>query len=176
MKVGQLFREQLVTKIKSGVEENESVFLLSYSELSGDQTSELRKSLRQSGADVYVAKNAIAKRALKDLEKDDLAAEVKGQTAFVWGNTDSAEISKIIVKFTEDFEQLHVQGGLLQGSLLTKNDVKKLSDLPSREVLLATLLGTIQAPVSQLMNALNAKSKDLLSILKQLGEQKEGEK
>lgn len=172
MKVGQLYRDKLVNRIKDNAEENNSLFLLSYSQLDGTQTNELRKNLKQAGAQMFVAKNTIAKKALNDIDKGELAEQVEGQTAFVWGNTDSVEISKIIVKFTKDFEQVTIQGGLLDESILKTEDVKKLADLPSKDVLLATLLGTIQAPVSRLMSALNAKSRDLLSILKQLSEKK----
>lgn len=174
MKVGQIFRDKLVNRIKGKVEDNANVFLLSFSQLTGAQTSELRKSLKQAGADVYVAKNAIARKALSDLNKPELAESIVGQMAFVWGNADSVEISKILVKHAKEYEQLTVQAGLLENTFLKKEDVQRLADLPSKAVLLATLLGTIQAPVSRLLNALNAKSRDLLSILKQLSEKKGG--
>ena len=67
-----------------------------------------------------------------------------------------------------------IAGGLLEGKELNKNDVKKLSDLPSREVLLSMLLSTIQSPLTRLAGALNAKTRDLISVLKQLSEKKGG--
>ena len=80
----------------------------------------------------------------------------------------------MIMEFSKDLDNVNVQGGVLDGRTLNEGDVKRLSDLPPREVLLSTLLGTIQAPLTRLAGALNAKSRDLLSILKQYSEKKGG--
>jgi len=173
-RVGQLYRETLVNHIKEGVDENSNVFLISYSKVSSVQASELRKDLKKIGADVYVSKNSVAQIALKELEQKELAERIDGQTAFVWSTADSVAVSKILVKFSEDIKTVTVQGGLLDGRLIEEADVIKLSSLPSREVLLAQLLGTIQAPLTRLAGALNAKSRELLSILKQLSEKQGG--
>lgn len=173
-KVGQILRENLVDQVTEGVDKNKNVFIFTYSNVSSFQIGELRKKMKQAGADVYVSKNAIAQIALKNLKHDVLAERIKGQTAFVWTSADSAQISKILVGFAKECEQVKLQGGLLEGKILEQNDIKKLSDLPSREVLLAQLLGTIQAPVTRIMFCMNAKSRDLLSILKQYSEKKGG--
>ena len=172
-KVGQLYRESLVDKVKKGVADNDNVFLLSYSNVSGLQMSDLRKNLKQTGANVCVTKNSVARLALKEMEYEGLSEKVSGQTALVWGGADSSEISKILINFVEISENVGVQGGLLQGRLLEQGDVKKLSELPPREVLLAMLFAAIQSPLTRLAGALNAKTRDLLSILKQLSERPE---
>lgn len=173
-KVGQIYRSGLANRIKEGVEKNSNVFLLSYTRLSAPQLNDIRKVLKKAGADVCVSKNAIAQLALKELKHDKLAQRISGQTAFVLTNKDSAAISKILIKFTKDLENLKLQGGLLEGKVLEKDDIKVLSELPSREVLLAMLLGTLQSPLARLAGALNAKTQELLSILKQLSEKKGG--
>ena len=173
-RVGQLFREHLVGQVKEGLANNDNIFLLSYSQISGLQMSDLRKSLRQAGASVCVAKNSVVRVALKEIEQESLAKKMSGQTALVWGGADSAEVSKVLINFIKEDENLVVRGGLLQGKLLEEGDVKKLSELPSREVLLAMLLSAIQSPLTRLAGALNAKTRDLLSVLKQLSEQKGG--
>ena len=169
-RVGQVYREKLVNRIQDAVENNKSLFLLNYSHLSGAKMNDLRKSLKSAGASVYVSRNALARLALKNLKQESLADRVSGQTAFIWTRADSVAIAKILVKFVEECEHVTVPGGLLEGQVLEQQDVKKISKLPSREILLAMLLGTIQAPVSRLAGALNAKSRELLSILKQLSE------
>ncbi|HPN88117.1 MAG TPA: 50S ribosomal protein L10 [Candidatus Omnitrophota bacterium] len=172
--IGQIFREILANDVKKGINKNNNVFVLSYSKLSSAQICDLRKMLKKSGAQVYVSKNTIARIALQDLNFQELADKIDNQTAFIWSNADAVDIAKAIIKFVKDFDVVKVQGGLLQGRVLNHDDVKRLSDLPSREVLLSQLLGTIQAPLSRLANALNAKTRDLLSILKQLSEKKGG--
>jgi large subunit ribosomal protein L10 len=173
-RVGQIYRSEFNNRIKDGIENNESIFILSFSNLSSKTLSTLRKSLQKSGASMFVSKNSIAQNALKELKYDPLVDRVSKQTAFIWSNADSAAVSKVLIDFSKDLEHVSVRGGLLDGRILVDSDVKRLSELPSREVLLATLLGTIQAPVSRLMGALNAKSRELLSILKQYSEKKGG--
>jgi large subunit ribosomal protein L10 len=175
-RVGQIYRDSLVKTIKNNISENKSVFLLSYTKLSSPKISELRKDLKKVGASVHVAKNQLARLALKELNREPLAEKVEGQTAFVWSSDDAVAISKVLMKFTKEIETLKVRGGILDDGLLADKDVKTLSELPSREVLLAQLLGILQAPISRLLGAFNAKSQDLLSILKQYSEKKGGNK
>ncbi|MCA9400707.1 MAG: 50S ribosomal protein L10, partial [Candidatus Omnitrophica bacterium] len=160
--------------LKEQINENHNVFLVSYSKLDALKITELRRTLKNAKAQMYVSKNRIAKLVLKDLEKEGLVGKVSDQSAFVWSNSDSVEVSKILVEFAKTEETVTVQGGVLEGRVITEDEVKKLSDLPSKDVLFAMLLGTIQAPLTRLAGALNAKSRDLLSILKQLSEKKGG--
>ena len=173
-KVGRLYRESLVNQVKDGVTNNDNVFLLSYSGVSGLKMNDLRKNLKQSGARMYTTRNSVIRLALKEIEQEELSEKISGQTALVWGGTDSSEVSKILIEFIKESENIVVQGGLLQGKILDSGDVKKLSELPSREVLLSMLLSAIGSPLTRLASALNAKTRDLLSILKQLSEKKGG--
>ncbi|OGX06000.1 MAG: 50S ribosomal protein L10 [Omnitrophica WOR_2 bacterium GWA2_47_8] len=172
--VGKSYRSRMVSYIKEGVKNSDSVFLLTYSKISSNQISDLRKNLKKVGAKVYVTKNAFARIALKDLAGAALTERIEGQTAFILTNSDCVEVSKALLKTIKGIEGFKVKGGLLKERILENEDVKRLADLPSREVLLAQLLSIIQAPVTQLLYALNAKSQDLLSILKQLSEKKGG--
>ena len=173
-RVGEIYRSSMVKTIKDSVSDNKSVFVFSYSKLSSPKFSELRKDLRKAGASVRVTKSALARLALKELKQEPLAEKIEGQTAFVWSSDDAIAISKILMKFSKEIETLKVRGGILDESLLAVEDIKTLSELPSREVLLAQLLGILQAPVSRLLGAFNAKSRELLSILKQYSEKKGG--
>ncbi len=173
-RVGQVYRENLVSQIKDSIEKNKNVFVLSYTKMSGGKLNNIRKELQKNGADMYVSRNNISRIALKELKHEPLAETITGQTAFIWTNNDSVEVSKILVKFAKDFEQIAIKGGIVEKAILQAGDIKKLSELPSKQVLQSQLLGTLQAPVSRLLGAFNAKSRDLLSILKQYGEKKGG--
>ncbi len=173
-KIGKIFRESMVTQIKDGVTKRTSTFVVSYDKVSASQMNSLRKGLRSVGAHIYVSRKSLAQIALNDMKFNKLAERVAGQTAFVWSDADSAEISKTLVKFTKECQGVVIQGALLSGAVLEQNDVVRLSDLPSKNVLRAQLLGTLNAPMTRLLGALNGKSRDLLSILKQLSEKKGG--
>lgn len=171
-RVGELYRENLSRRVREGVGDHETVFVMSYSHLSASQLNDFRKDLKQAGAQVFVSKNSLARLALRDLKFNTLSEGVQGQTAFVWGDADSVEISKILAKFLKECEKVQICGGLLSGRILGAEDVQKLAELPSREVLLSILFAAIQAPLTRLAGALNAKTRDLISILKQLSEKK----
>ena len=170
-RIGRAYRESIAAHIKEGVQKRGDVFLVSYTKISSMQMDNLRKTLKRTGAKLYVSKNSIAKRALKDLQFERLADKMNGQMAFVWCETDSFEVSKALAKFAKEYEGLNVQGGLLQGKVLETNDVKRLADLPSRKILLMMLLGSIQSPLAGLANVLNGKTRELIYLLKQLSEQ-----
>jgi len=172
-RVGQIYRENLVKHIKEGVDNNSSVFLFKYSNISGGRINSFRKNLKQSGAQVHMSKNSAVSVALKDLELDGLVKKIEGQNALVWSNADAVEISKLLVEFAKSCEGVSVVGGVLEGQVLDKAKVEELSNLPSREVLLGMLLSTLNSPMTRLLSALNSKTKDLLSILKQLSEKRE---
>lgn len=174
MKVGRLFREGMVNAIKEGVEKSNNAFVVNFNTMPARKATEFRKSMRLKKANVYLTKNKIAGLALKEFSAEDIAKGLKGQTAFVWSDCDAAEISKELVNFAKEIESFQVRGGFLDGAILSGNDVKRLSDLPAKEVLIAQLLGTIQSPLTRLASVLNGNSRDLLSVLKQLSEQKGG--
>jgi len=173
-KIGTIVRENLVSHIKEGIEKRNNTFLVSYKSLNGAQMNDFRKSLKRLGAKFYVSRNTIARRALNDLNRASLCEQLIDQTGFVWSDADSVEISKALIKFTKDFEGFSVHGGILEGKIIEKNDVKRLSDLPSRQVLLTMLVTTLQSPLSRLAGVLNGKTRELLSILKQISEKKGG--
>ena len=173
---GKVLRKSAVNDIREGFSNNKVTFLLSYSAISSYQMSSLRKELKGLGARVRVTKNRLAKIALKELKQEEFGTKIGGQIAFVWSDEDSSAISKTLTKFVKECQGIVIKGAVLDGNLLTADDIKRLADLPSREVLLSQLLATIQSPVSRLLSAFNAKSQDLLSILKQLSEKKEGGK
>ena len=170
MKVGTLYRQRMATSVKEGVSKKSSTFVVSYRGISSAQMNTLRKNLHRKKAEVLVSKTSVARIALKEAKFEDLAARIEGQMALILSNADASEVSQILIKFAKDCEGFIVRGGMLDGAFLTQEQIKTLSDLPSREVLLAKLLGTMVAPLTRFAGALNAKTRDMISILKQKSE------
>ncbi len=173
-RVGQIFRETLIDKIKGDLQERDNTFLLTYSGVSSLSMNNFRKDLKRKNADLFVSRKSLTKLALEGDQFSKILESLDGQTAFVWSDEDSVEISKLLVKFAKECDGVAVRGGVLQGEVLVADDVVRLSSLPSKDVLRAQLLATIQSPLTRLASALNAKTRDLLSILKQLSEKKGG--
>src|SRR5476651_1557063 len=167
MKVGTLYRQRMATSVKEGVAGKSSTFVVSYRGISSAKMNILRKDLKRKKAEVLVSKTSVARIALKEAKQEGLAGSIEGQMALILSNADASEVSKVLVNFAKSYEGFIVRGGVLDGAFLTGDEVKTLSDLPSREVLLAKLMGTMNAPLTRFAGALNAKTRDLMSILKQ---------
>ena len=174
MKVGALYRQRMVDSVKEGVSKKSSTFVVSYRGISSAKMNVLRKDLKRKKAEVLVSKTSVALIALKEAKCEDLAGRIEGQMALILSNADASEVSKVLVKFAQDYAGFIVRGGMLDGAFLTDDQVRTLSCLPSREVLLAKFLGTLSAPVTRFAGALNGKTRDLISILKQKDLIKEG--
>ena len=149
MKVGTLYRQRMADSVKEGVSKKSSTFVVSYRGISSAKMNILRKDLKRKKAEVLVSKTSVARIALKEAKYEDLAGSIEGQMALILSNADASEVSKVLVKFAKDYEGFIVRGGVLDGAFLTEEQVKTLSDLPSREVLLAKLLGTMAAPLTR---------------------------
>jgi len=132
------------------------------------KTQELRRALRQAGGEFKIAKNTLARRALKDTAFGVLEELLIGPTGLVFGYDDPVAVAKVLVRFAEENDKLSITGGALEGRLLPGTAVSDLAKLPSREVLLATLLAVIQAPATQLLRTLQEPGARLARLLGQV--------
>lgn len=171
-KLGQIYRQGLESQLKERLANRENIFVLNFSGVSSLAMSDLRKELRRQGARLVVMRNSIVKRTLKNIKLENLEGLITGSVALVYSNSDAANVSKTLVKFIKDHETSKVQGGLLKQDLLSPEDIKRLSSLPSKEVLISMLLSAIQSPISSLTYVLNYKLRALLYTLKQISEKK----
>lgn len=128
----------------------------------------LRRSLRKAGGEFKVAKNTLAKLAIRETDFQALDSTFQGPTGIVFGYADPVSVAKILVKFSEDHQELSVAGGVLGRQFLAETEVKSLASLPSREVVLAQLLGLLQAPATQLLRTLNEPGAQLARLVESL--------
>jgi large subunit ribosomal protein L10 len=146
---------------------NQSPFLLvaDYTGLKVDQFSELRNRLAGAGAECKVVKNTFLRRAAKEAGLPDVG-ELKGQTAIIIGDKDVAAAAKVLKSFTAEFQKPIVKVGIVDRAVVSGDQIKAIADLPSREVLLAQLLGTLQSPAQTLVRLLNEPASALARVLK----------
>ncbi len=137
---------------------NASPFLLviDYTGISVPEFTALRASLLAVGAKCMVAKNTFMAKALADAGLPDISATLKGQTAFVMGNEDVCAAAKAVNTFAKTSKKAAWKSGILDGAELAPEKIKALGDLPSREILLGQLLGTINGAGSALARVLQA--------------------
>src|SRR3982751_2251637 len=136
---------------------NRSPFLLvtDYQRMKVDQFGELRNRLAPIGAEMRVVKNSFLKRAMADSGMPDVGEKLSGQTAIVMGENDVAPVAKILKTFAAEFKVAALKIGVVDKAVLSTKDVEALAELPSREVLLAQLLGLLLSPMTQLARLLN---------------------
>lgn len=115
---------------------------------------QLRRALKQAGGEYKVAKNAFARRALKDTAYARLHDFLEGPTGLVFGYADPVAVTKVLVRFAEENNKLAIKAGVLDEKLLEAGAVADLAKLPSREVLWAMLLRVMQAPAVQLLRTM----------------------
>jgi large subunit ribosomal protein L10 len=153
---------------------NASPFLVvvDYTGLTVDKFAELRKRLRGTGAEIHVFKNTLVKKAAEKAGyPSDIGTALTGQTAVVTGEKDVCASAKVMKTFADEFEKPKMKAGVMDGKYLSPDALKALASLPSREVLLAQLLGVLQAPASKLVRLLNEPAASLARVLKAKSEQ-----
>ena len=140
--------------------------VVDYRGLNVDQFTELRSRLRQAGAEVHVVKNSVFRMAAKEAGVADLTGTLAGQLAAVTGEQEIAVTAKVIKTFHSEFDKPILQFGYLGDQRVEKAQLEMLADLPSLDVLRAMLLGTLQAPASQLVRLLSTPATQLAQVLK----------
>ena len=154
---------------------NRSPFILvtDYQRMKVDQFGDLRNRLAPAGAEVRVVKNSYLKRAMSDSGLPDVADKLSGQTAIVMGERDIAPVAKILKTFAAEFKVAALKIGVIDKAVLSAQEIEALADLPSREVLLAQLLGLLVSPATKLVRLLNEPGASLARLLNAKA-QKEG--
>lgn len=167
-------KQQIISSIKNDFAKAEAAFLVGVKGLTVEAVQNLRKGLFAQGGSIKVAKNTLLKLAVEDVDGlKGLAPYFKEQIAVVFADQNSPAIAKMLSETAKQNEQFHILGGTLNKAVIDKNQVMALAHLPSREVLLAKLLGALTAPVSRLMGTLSQPTKDLLWLLTKIKEQKQ---
>jgi large subunit ribosomal protein L10 len=157
----------LIDDLLKRVNASPFLFVVDYTGLTVPGWEELRKRLRVAGAEIHVFKNTFVKKAAaKAGYPEKLGDALTGQSAVVTGDQDVCAAAKVMKTFAKEFEKPKVKAGVLDGNLLSAEGIQSLADLPSKEVLQATLLGVLQAPASKLVRLLNEPAASLARVLK----------
>lgn len=147
-------KEAVVAELRAQLHDAGAIVVALYPGTTVSSFTKFRKLAREGGVYVRVIKNRLAKLALKDTPFEALSAQTTG--ALVYGvSTDSVAVAKLFKQFAKDNESVKIQAGAIPGHLMTAAEVDLLASMPSREELLATLVGTMQAPITQFVRTLN---------------------
>ena len=163
---------QAVEEIKERLENSSATFLTEYRGLSVKAQQNLRRGLRAAGAEFKVVKMTLARRAAEELGLD-LKDDLVGPTALAFAGDDPVLAAKALRDFAKENDAFVLKSALLRGQILPPEQVSKLADVESREVLLSKIAGAAKAPLSNFAGMLSSFTRDAASMLSQLLEKKE---
>lgn len=165
-------KTKLVEETCEKLEKSQAVFVVGYSGIPVQNLEQIRKGFRSAQSEIKVVKNTLMRLALsrKNIAYDDEL--LKGQNAFVFSYLDPVQTAKALSDFSKKFPQFEAKGGWLSGKHIGVAEVKRLANLPSREELLAQLLGRVQAPISGLVFVLQGVLRNLVGVLRAIEEKK----
>jgi len=148
-------KREVVEDLRERFGKAKSIVLADYTGMTVADASELRKLCRKEGVDVLVTKNTLAKLALKDHDKTGVFKLLRGQTLFAVANVDPAAPIRVMLAFAKKHQDKPaLRGMLMDSSVFDAAQTALMKDLPSRDQLIAQILGLIESPISQLVGVL----------------------
>ncbi|HZX47300.1 MAG TPA: 50S ribosomal protein L10 [Clostridia bacterium] len=168
----KIAKQQVVNEIKEKFQRAEAVVLVDYRGLNVAEATELRKRFREAGADYKVYKNTLMTRALTELGMEELIPYLTGPNAVALGYDDPVVPAKIISEFAKDHEKLEIKAGMISRKVIGAEGIKSLASLPSKEVLVAQVLGGLNAPITGFVNVLQGNIRNLVYALNAIAEKK----
>ena len=143
---------ELIEKIKAA----QAGILVDYRGLTVEEDTKLRAKLREAGVEYKVEKNTLTRFAIKELGYDELDEQLNGPTSLAISTEDPVAPAKVISDFAKDNENLTIKAGFLDGKVISLDEIKTLANTPSREVLIAKIMGSLNSPISALARTLQA--------------------
>lgn len=165
-------RQATVEALSAQFEASPDFYLTDFSGLDVARMTELRRRLRSAGVKYLVVKNTLAQRALAARKVEGLDEHLAGPTGLVLAGADPLGAAKVISEFAREFEKPAVKAGLIDGRTVTAAEVARLATLPSRDVLLSQLAGTLQAPMAQFAGVMNGLLMQMVGALEALKAQR----
>lgn len=165
-------KQGIVEDIKAKFENCQSAILIDYRGLTVEEVTDLRNKFREAGVEYRVLKNTMIRRAVDALGMEGLDSVLEGPTAVAFGMEDAVAPAKIISEFIKTTNKTEIKAGVLEGKAVDVAAVNALASLPSREVLVAKVLGSMNAPITGFVTALSGNIRNLLYVLNAIGEKK----
>ena len=156
MNKNRQIKEAKVAEIREKLEKAQAIVLADYQGLTVEEDTALRKTLREAGVEYKVYKNNLVTLAAKELGIEGLDSYLEGPVSIAFGYEDATAPARVLHTFAKDHKKLELKAGMVEGTLYNKEEVEKLATIPSQEVLIAKLLGSFKAPLSNVAYLLNA--------------------
>ncbi|HEX8242688.1 MAG TPA: 50S ribosomal protein L10 [Longimicrobium sp.] len=168
-------KDEFIGELQQKLEGASAFYLTDFTGLNVKQMTQFRARLRKQGVEYVVVKNTLAQRALQGLDVPDVAGFFTGPTGVVIGRDDAVAAAKALTDFAREFgDRPAVKVGVVERREVSADQVKKLADMPPREVLLAQIAGGLQAPMARLAGGMSQLLAGFARAVDALRQQKEG--
>lgn len=167
-------KHQLAEEIKGKFAGSQAAIISEYRGAKAEDLAALRRNMRAVGCEFRIVKNRIAKKAILDNATNSTALSpiLKGPIGVVYVRNDIAKGAKAFLEFAKDRQEFQVVGGVMDGQSVTLKDIQAISDLPSKEVLIAKMLGSLTSPHRGIMYVLKGVSEKLVRVVNGIKETK----
>lgn len=149
-------KQVVIDEIKAKLEKAESAVVIDYIGITVAEADAMRKNLREANVDYTVYKNTLVKRAIEGTEYEPLADVLEGPSALAISYDDATAPARVLNEAIKSYKKMEFKGGVVEGEFLDKEGIQAIADIPSREVLIAKFMGSIQSPVSKLVRTFQA--------------------
>lgn len=143
------------------------LILLGWRGLSVKQQTQIRRQFQDVGATFTVAKNTLAKKVSQDQEIEGISLYFRGSTILITSQDNFAKIAKVLQTLIKEYPQIEIKIGVLNGKIITPEDIKRLSLIPPREILIGQIFLSLTSPISSLVQVLQAPMRNLLLVLQE---------
>ena len=148
-------KQPIVEEISGAIKDAASVVVVDYRGLTVAEDTQLRKNLREAGVSYKVYKNTLVKRAVEGTDFEPISEVLEGPSAFAVSTEDATAPARVLAEFAKKAPNLEIKAGVVEGTYYDAEGMKAIAAVPSREVLLSKLLGSLQSPITNLARVLN---------------------
>jgi large subunit ribosomal protein L10 len=161
-----------VAEIEQSLGRAENAFVVGFSGIKVPEVTELRRQIRETHSSYLVVKNTLALRAIKSGKLAPLAEHFSGPTAVAFNDGSPVALAKVLTNFAKTNAALAFKGAVVEGQVISLAEIKAIAELPSREQLVARLIGVLQSPLRRLVTVLHGPAHNFVAVLAQVAEQK----
>jgi large subunit ribosomal protein L10 len=166
-------KTDVISEVKEMMENSSAIFLTDYSGINVEDIGELRTQFRNEGVKYKVYKNTLFKRALEESDKyEKLADHLIGMTGFAFADENPVAPAKIIKKYFDKHEKLSLKACYIEDEYFDGDRLAELASLPSKNELIASIMGSINSPASGIVSAIAAVTRDLVSVIDEISKKK----
>lgn len=166
-------KKVVVAELADRLREATSLYFVDFTGMTVATDQAFRNELRKKGVSMKVAKNTLILRALADVGGYEIEdKKLAGQTAVIFGGSDPIAPAKIIRQFFEKGEKPKLKVAVVEGQVFDGSQLKQVSELPTREDLIAGMIGSIHAPISGIVGSINAVMRDVASLVEEVAKKK----